>query len=211
MPRKPKQERSKATYDAIIEAGFICIAERGTSGTTTRHIADAAGIGVGSLYEYFANKEEIFQRMNERFVADVAAMLRPLVLELGRMSITDAIKLMLANLEAFLNKNDRRYLKCAQEALHVELNNLGPVRQVLSEIAMQHVLNHPEVMRIRRIPVMLYVFINGGIFAIVQHLSNPHPPITFDELAEGLAAMIGHYVERELQLTSGAAAQDLRP
>ena len=60
--------------------------------------------------------------------------------------------------------------------------------------------------RIRRLPVMLYVFINGGIFAIVQHLSNPHPTMTFDELSEGLAAMIGHYVERELQLTSGGSA-----
>jgi AcrR family transcriptional regulator len=204
MPRKPKQERSKATYDAIVEAGFICIAERGTAGTTTRHIADAAGIGVGSLYEYFANKQEIFQTMNQRFIVEVAAMLRPLVAQLARMSISDAIKLMLRHFEAFLNKNDQRYLKCAREALHVELSDsLRPVKQVLSEIAMQHVLHHPEVMRIRRIPVMLYVFINGGIFAVVQHLSNPNPPITFDELSEGLAAMISHYVERELQLAAG--------
>jgi AcrR family transcriptional regulator len=207
MSRKPKQERSKATYDAIIEAGFICIAERGVSRTTTRHIADAAGIGVGSLYEYFANKEEIFQTMNQRFIVEVAAMLRPLVVPLARMSISDAIKLMLRHFETFLNQNNQRYLKCAREALHVELNDrMQPIKSVLSEIAMQHVMHHPEVMRIRRIPVMLYVFINGGIFAVVQHLSNPNPPITFDELSEGLAAMIGHYVERELQLTSGGGA-----
>ena len=46
-------------------------------------------------------------------------------------------------------------------------------------------------------------FINGGIFALVQHLSNPNPPITFDELSEGLAAMVSHCVERELQLAAG--------
>jgi AcrR family transcriptional regulator len=177
------------------------------SRTTTRHIADAAGIGVGSLYEYFANKEEIFQTMNQRFIVEVAAMLRPLVVPLARMSISDAIKLMLRHFETFLNQNNQRYLKCAREALHVELNDrMQPIKSVLSEIAMQHVMHHPEVMRIRRIPVMLYVFINGGIFAVVQHLSNPNPPITFDELSEGLAAMIGHYVERELQLTSGGGA-----
>ena len=51
---------------------------------------------------------------------------------------------------------------------------------------------------------MLYIFINGGIFAVVQHLSNPNPPITYDELSDGLAEMIAHYVERELQLTSGS-------
>jgi len=207
MPRKPRQERSKATYDAIIEAGFICVADRGTSGTTTRHIADAAGIGVGSLYEYFANKEEIFQTMNQRFIAEVAAMLRALVAPLARMPIDEAVKLMLHRLEAFLNGNNQRYLKCTREALHVGRNGqLQPVTQVLSEIAMQYVMYHPEVTRIRRLPVMLYVFINGGIFAIVQHLSNPHPTMTFDELSEGLAAMVGHYVDRELQLTSGGGA-----
>ena len=78
MPRKPKQERSKATYDAIVEAAFICVAERGTAHTTTRHIADTAGIGVGSLYEYFANKEEVYDAMNQRFVAEVVATLTPL-------------------------------------------------------------------------------------------------------------------------------------
>ena len=204
MPRKPKQERSKATYDAIVEAGFICVAARGTSGTSTRHIADEAGIGVGSLYEYFTNKEEIFQTMNERLVVEVAAMLRPLAAQLARMPIGDAVKLMLRHFESFLNKNDQRYLKCVREALHVERNDhLRPVKNVLSEIAMQHMARHPELMRIRRIPAMLYVFINGGIFTVVQHLSTPNPSITFDELSEGLAAMISHYVERELQLTVG--------
>ena len=79
MTRKPQQQRAKATVDAIVEAGFICVADRGAAGTTTRHIADVAGISVGSLYEYFANKEMIFDAMNQRFVADVVAMLQPLV------------------------------------------------------------------------------------------------------------------------------------
>ena len=57
--RKPRQTRSKVTVDTIIEAGFIAVATNGTSGTTTRHIADIAGVSVGSLYEYFKNKEEV--------------------------------------------------------------------------------------------------------------------------------------------------------
>ena len=47
--RKPRQNRSKVTVDTIIEAGFIAVAANGTSGTTTRHIADIAGVSVGSL------------------------------------------------------------------------------------------------------------------------------------------------------------------
>ena len=206
MPRKPKQERSKATYDAIVEAAFICVAERGTAHTTTRHIADIAGIGVGSLYEYFTNKEAVFEQMARRFVAEVVTMLQPLVPELARMSIGDAIKAMLGHFEVFLNRNDQRYLRCAREALRVDIKDyMQPVTTVLTEIVMQHVMHHPEHMRLRRIPAMSYIFINGGIFSVVQHLSDPTPPVTYEELTEGLADMVSHYVAREMQLTKALA------
>ncbi|MEY2838869.1 MAG: hypothetical protein RJB60_1168, partial [Pseudomonadota bacterium] len=59
--RKPIQQRSIATVEAIVEAGFMAVAEHGLAGTTTRHIATLAGISVGSLYEYFTNKEEVYE------------------------------------------------------------------------------------------------------------------------------------------------------
>lgn len=207
MPRKPQQERAKATVDAILQAGFICVAERGLHATTTRHIADTAGIGVGSLYEYFANKEAIFDAMNQQLVAEVVAMLRPLVPDIVRMPIGPAVKLMLDHFGAFLNRNDQRYLKCARQAMNVDIKDyMGPVAQVLAEIAMQHVMHHPEHMRLRRIPAMLYIFINGGVFAVVRHLSDPNPPVSYDELAQGLADMVSHYVAQEMLLTQADPA-----
>lgn len=202
MPRKPQQERAKATVDAILQAGFICVAEHGLHATTTRHIADTAGIGVGSLYEYFANKEAIFDAMHQHFVAEVVAMLRPLVPDIVRMPIGPAVKLMLDHFGEFLNRNDQRYLKCARQAMNVDIKDyMGPVAQVLTEISLQHVMHHPEHMRLRRIPAMLYIFINGGVFAVVRHLSDPNPPVSYDELAQGLADMVSHYVAQELLLT----------
>ncbi len=46
---------------------------------------------------------------------------------------------------------------------------------------------------------MSYIFINGGIFTVLRHLSDPDPPITFEELSGGLARMVSHYVARELE------------
>lgn len=207
MARKPQQQRARATVDAIIEAGFICVAERGVAATTTRHIADVAGISVGSLYEYFTNKEMIFDAMNQRFVADVVAMLQPLVPVIVRMNIGDAIKEILAHFETFLLQNDSRYLKCARQAMRVDIKDyMGPVTGLLTEIVMQHVMHHPAHMRLRHIPAMSYIFINGGIFSVVRHLSDPNPPISYDELAQGLADMVDHYVAQELLLTAPDAA-----
>lgn len=206
MPRKPKQQRSKATVEAIIEAAFICVADKGLHNTTTRHIAEVAGISVGSLYEYFANKEMIFEAMQQHMVAEVVAMIQPLIPEIVRMSVPDAIRVILRNFEAFLLKNDERYLKCARYAVQTEIGDyLQPVAKILSELAMQHILHNPENVRLRHIPAMTYIFINGGIYSVLRHLSDPHPPVSFEELTEGLATMVGHYVSQEMWLTGGGA------
>jgi len=205
MPRKPRQKRSRATVDAIIEAGFICVAEKGTDDTTTRHIADKAGISVGSLYEYFTNKEAIYDAMNQRFVEEVVAMIQPMMADLVRMKITEMIQTLLKSFEILLRQNDARYLKCVRHAMRVDIKDyMGPITKILAELVMQHLMHHPENMRVRNIPTMTYIFINGGIFAVVRHLSDPNPPISFDELAQGLSDMVGHYVSQERQLMERA-------
>ena len=206
MPRKPRQQRSRATVDAIIEAGFICVAELGITGTTTRHIAERAGISVGSLYEYFSNKQAIYEAMNQRMVTDVVAMIQPLLPQLMRMDITEAVHTLLGQFSNILRKDDERYLKCARQAIRVDIKGyLDPIVKILSELVMNHLMHHPENMRMRNIPAMSYIFINGGVFAVIRHLSDPSPPVSFEELTQGLADMVGHYVayERLLALSAG--------
>ncbi|RZU47449.1 TetR family transcriptional regulator [Fluviicoccus keumensis] len=206
MPRKPRQQRSRATVDAIVEAGFICVAELGITGTTTRHIAERAGISVGSLYEYFSNKQAIYEAMNQRMVTDVVAMIQPLLPQLMRMDITEAVHTLLGQFSNFLRKDDERYLKCARQAIRVDIKGyLDPIVKILSELVMNHLMHHPENMRMRNIPAMSYIFINGGVFAVIRHLSDPSPPVSFEELTQGLADMVGHYVayERLLALSAG--------
>jgi AcrR family transcriptional regulator len=206
MPRKPRQQRSRATVDAIVEAGFICVAELGITGTTTRHIAERAGISVGSLYEYFSNKQAIYEAMNQRMVRDVVAMIQPLLPQLMRMDITEAVHTLLGQFSNFLRKDDERYLKCARQAIRVDIKGyLDPIVKILSELVMNHLMHHPENMRLRNIPAMSYIFINGGVFAVIRHLSDPSPPVSFEELTQGLADMVGHYVayERLLALSAG--------
>lgn len=60
QPRKQaQQERSRATQTAIIEATARLLESQGRDGLTTNAIAERAGVSVGSLYQYFPNKEAI--------------------------------------------------------------------------------------------------------------------------------------------------------
>lgn len=194
MPRIPRQKRSQATVDAIIEAGFLAVAEAGTAGATTNRIAELAGIGVGSLYEYFRNKEDIYEAMQQRAVADAAAAIAPLLNEVVQMDIRAAVKALFMRFEAFLQENDGRYLKYARNTLSASPGlQLDPLIRLLQELVLRYAMQHPQHLRLASIPVMSYILINGGIFIVLRHLSDPNPPISFAELADGLADMASRY------------------
>lgn len=79
-PRKlPRQERSRATYEAMLEACARLLREEGYEALTTTGVAERAGVGIGTLYEFFPNKESIVAALIEqrivRLVADAAARL----------------------------------------------------------------------------------------------------------------------------------------
>lgn len=59
-PRKaPRQERSKKTCDAILKAAADILARDGQAGLNTNHVARRAGVSIGSLYQYYPNKQSI--------------------------------------------------------------------------------------------------------------------------------------------------------
>ena len=66
MRKTPRQARSKATVDAILAAATRVLLEIGYDKASTNKIADVAGVGVGSLYEYFPGKEAIFAEIRRR-------------------------------------------------------------------------------------------------------------------------------------------------
>jgi AcrR family transcriptional regulator len=68
--RKPVQGRSRATVEAILGGTARVLASRGYSGTTTNHIAEAAGVSIGSLYQYFADKDDVIAALAAQFAQD---------------------------------------------------------------------------------------------------------------------------------------------
>jgi AcrR family transcriptional regulator/quercetin dioxygenase-like cupin family protein len=82
--RRPGQARSRATLDAILTAAARIFADRGYAAGTTNHIADEAGVSVGSLYEYFPNKDAVLVALLEAHLRDSERVLGELVREVAR-------------------------------------------------------------------------------------------------------------------------------
>ena len=72
--RKPVQRRSREAVSAIKTAAAQVLVERGYPQATTNHIAKRAGVSIGTLYQYFPNKDAIFEVCAEDFLRAARTM-----------------------------------------------------------------------------------------------------------------------------------------
>ncbi|MCA9685421.1 MAG: TetR/AcrR family transcriptional regulator, partial [Myxococcales bacterium] len=73
--RMPSQVRSKATVEAILIAAAQILEREGPEGATTNAIAALAGVSIGSLYQYFDDREAIIEALASRHAEQLQTML----------------------------------------------------------------------------------------------------------------------------------------
>ncbi|WP_199702400.1 TetR/AcrR family transcriptional regulator [Jiangella rhizosphaerae] len=69
-----RQARGQARIEQILMAAAEAFAESGYEATSTNTIAAKAGISPGSLYQFFANKDDIAHALAERYAAQLAEL-----------------------------------------------------------------------------------------------------------------------------------------
>ena len=74
--RQAKQARARQTVDVVLEAAARVLGDQGYASATTNKIAERAGVSVGTIYEYFSNKEEIFDGLIRRELATLVAAIQ---------------------------------------------------------------------------------------------------------------------------------------
>lgn len=74
-PRQAIQARSRNTVEAIVEAAARILASDGWAAVNTNAIARVAGVSIGSVYEYFENKEAILDVILDRHLSSGEAQL----------------------------------------------------------------------------------------------------------------------------------------
>ncbi len=107
--KDPKQSRSKGTVDAIFGAVTHILNKDGVAHLTTNKIAEVAGVSVGSLYQYFKNKESIYEGILLRLTQDNLDTFEKILKESkpATISIKDIIKVIVHNHFESMQKMDK--------------------------------------------------------------------------------------------------------
>src|SRR5438876_1802239 len=118
--RSPRQERSRDTVEAILEAAAQVFERHGYAAGTTNRIAERAEVSIGSLYQYFPNKGEIVVEVMRRHMDETGEVGRPALKELVERvpPLHDGLAAIVLGMIAVHGRSPRLHRVLSEEAPH---------------------------------------------------------------------------------------------
>lgn len=99
LPRKaPRQARSQAMVNTILDATARVLVERGYAATTTNGVAERAGVSVGSLYQYFPNKDALIRALQDRHMRQMYGVIGESLQRCAGLPFDEALALSIEGL-----------------------------------------------------------------------------------------------------------------
>ena len=105
--KKPSQKRSDQTVDTIVDATLQILDSEGEKALTTNRIAEHAGFSVGTLYQYFGNRDAIIAALVERELARSRAELKQVLSASRDAAPEDVVRALIRTLLKRLSSRHR--------------------------------------------------------------------------------------------------------
>ncbi|HFF4448741.1 TPA: TetR/AcrR family transcriptional regulator, partial [Acinetobacter baumannii] len=184
------------TFDSIVGAGFISVMKNGLDHTTVLKVCEIAGVGSGSFYEYFKNKEALFVEMQQHFIAEISKVIYGVIPEILDLEIPEAIRTIFLKIGEFLAKDNNKYFywlsvssKYSTEASHVK------AVKAINVLAIEYAMKHPEELKIKNLKMMVYILIHSSIALTMNFFTSENMGFTFEELVDCLINITMSYIE----------------
>ncbi|WP_437504194.1 TetR/AcrR family transcriptional regulator [Sorangium sp. So ce1099] len=206
-PRKePRQARSRFLVETIVEAAARVFDEHGYDGANTNRIARIAGVSVGSVYQYFPNKDALVTALHERHVRQMLRLLEQVGAVDGGASLREATEVLVARgLE--VHRTEPRL----QRLLHADLPTLEQRRalsaasQAVFDSTRQLLSRHSAEIAQPDLELATYVVLR--MFEELVHASALDPPPGVEEggLRRAISdALIGYLTVAAPQAPAGS-------
>lgn len=106
--KKPRQARAEATMEAIVEAAAQILERDGEEAATTARIAERAGVSIGTLYQYFADRDAVLAALIRRDRQTVGAEIMLRIAEGNPSNAEAMVRDIIAALLAVMRPRRRR-------------------------------------------------------------------------------------------------------
>jgi AcrR family transcriptional regulator len=201
LPRRsPRQRRSQEMCDRIIQAAARVFAEEGYARGTTNRIAEEAGVSIGSLYQYYPNKDVLLAELVRRHIrqgADEIAK-RLVSVDLGLQNLEERTRMFVeatvalhrhdVALHRVLFEESPRPPDIVEELRQFEADTVAAVEQLIAD--------DPEL-RVHDAHMAAYITVST-IESVTHHYASAHPrDADWDAFTDELVRLVVGYLESD--------------
>lgn len=184
---KPQQSRSRATVSVILDATVRIFEQEGADAATTSRIAEVAGVSVGTLYQYFGNRDAILAALQDREFERASAMLERVLATSRGASGRDVARSVVTELFKLYRAAPALHRVLAVEGLRVT-----PTERVLAFDA--------------RAVGAIKAFLAFGGSAVRRHNFDAAAFVVYQSVR---ATMLGYLLERPAGIDDAALTEEL--
>ena len=200
MRKRPQQQRAKVIVDTILEATQICIAEHGLMQVTTPKIAEKSGVSVGSIYQYFENKDQIILELLRRKSENLGLALKEMAMAKEQIELKALIDMSLQFGFDVMREDNGFFIEVLK---YWHGYNNSEAAEILEKHFLEvglYVFNrfYPH-WSFETLKNKSFVIINSTLFTMMRYVSNNDFLITEQQLKKEISIMIISYLEKEIE------------
>jgi AcrR family transcriptional regulator len=191
--KQPKQQRAAETRQRILDAAAHVFTEHGYVAGTTNRIAERAEISIGSLYQYFPNKDAILRALMDAHL-DAGARLLGERLSAGLpQGLEDLLRVFVRATIDNHRDNPRLHRVLFEEAPRAPefLARLHEVEELAVDAAVRLLEQHPEVRADARLNAHIVV---TTVDSLVHRLVTSQTRVDLQQLEDEIVALLAGYL-----------------
>jgi AcrR family transcriptional regulator len=199
-PRKSaSQERSRLTINTILEATTRVLMKEGYDRASTNRIAAAAGVSIGSLYQYFPSKEALVAAVSERHSQEVLQLMHNVLAKVAARPIEGAVREFVSVAIEGHRVNPKLHRVLAEQIPRIgRLQNVEAINRDVQALIRGYLDAHRDEIDVADLDLAAFICVTT--VETLTHTAVLHrPDILTDEKAEKFVDEVTDLVVRYLQ------------
>ena len=196
LRKAPRQARSAATIAAIVEAAAQILEREGEEAATTARVAERAGVSIGTLYQYFSDRDAVLaaviRRDRQLMSAEIARRISDANPQSGEALVRDIIAALLAGMRP---RRRRRRLITLGAAMRIQSSeDIAATIDAVGLLIASAAARYPQEIARPLTPVRAYVLTRAVMGALRAALTENAKVLDEPEFEEELVRLALAYL-----------------
>ena len=199
----PRQQRSRSTVDSIQQAALLILGDEGLARCTTERIAERAGVSIGSLYQYFPNRDAILTALYENASVEYAGTLKSLIPVLLTLPTQQAVERTVEKLLSMHERHRLVLLQLVHEVPHLRLAEQPfSFNHLTSSSTRAYLVSRLGTQRASDLDRWVFFLEQIILGCINAYLRDAPPRVTRKAFMRDLCQIVTSYVDNQLRPAS---------